>query len=247
MDRFLYINMTGARQVMDAKAITSHNIANINTPGYKAIEHAAIAREIRGPGAPSRVNAQTEQAGVNLSTGVLMGTGRDLDVAVRQENGWIVVQDNEGREALTRRGDLQLDSTGLLTTGDGYPVLGDGGQIAVPPHASLTIGEDGTISVIPLGQGPEAQVVVDRIRLVQVDEPDIFRMENGLFQVREGDLPPPDAGLRLISGHLESSNVNMAGALVDMIQLSRKWELQVKMMSNADENATKASELLRMS
>lgn len=248
MDRYLYVNMTGTRQVMDALAVTSQNIANVNTLAYKAIEHAALAREIEGRGAPTRVNSLTQEAGVNLAAGTLMPTGRDLDVAVRQENGWVVVQNAEGEEALTRRGDLQLDATGLLTTGAGHLVLGDGGPIAVPPHAKLTIGEDGTVSVVPLGQGPEAQAVVDRIRLVQVDTGHIRRHEDGLFGMAGDEpLPPPDADVKLVSGHLESSNVNMAAAVVDMISLARKFELQVRMMRNAEENAGKAAELLRMS
>ncbi|QOC21225.1 flagellar basal body rod protein FlgF [Wenzhouxiangella sp. AB-CW3] len=247
MDRSLYVNMTGTRQVMDAQAVTSHNIANANTPAYKAIEHAAVSREVSGPGAPTRVNTLTREAGVNLDAGTLMTTGRDLDVAVRQEEGWIVVQDPEGGESLTRRGDLQLDATGLLTTGDGHPVLGDGGQIAVPPHAKLTIGEDGTVSVVPMGQGPEAQAVVDRIRLVEVEAEQVRRREDGLFGVAEGPIPPASAEVKLLSGHLESSNVNMAEAMVDMIGLARKFELQVRMMRNAEENAGKAAELLRMS
>src|SRR5699024_7851510 len=138
-----------------------------------------------------------------------------------------------GGDALTRRGDLQLDANGLMTTGDGHPVMGDGGPIAVPPHAKLTIGGDGTVSVVPLGQGPEVQAVVGRIRLVDAADVALERGEDGLFRNAEGGVPPDDAGVRLTTGHLEGSNVNMAESMVDMIELSRQFEMQIRMMRTA--------------
>ena len=94
-----------------------------------------------------------------------MSTGRDLDVGV-QGAGWIAVQGADGREAYTRAGDLRVDPSGMLMNGAGQQVLGEGGPISVPPHTSLMIGADGTISIVPLGQGPETTALVGRIKLV---------------------------------------------------------------------------------
>jgi flagellar basal-body rod protein FlgF len=246
MDRLLYVSMNGASKVMDAQAANANNIANISTPGYKAIEHNAMTQRVEGDGLPTRHNSFTDASGVNFAPGTLMATGRDLDVAI-QGSGWLVVQGVDGDEALTRRGDLQLDSTGLLTTGDGHPVMGDGGPIAVPPNAKVTIGVDGTISVVPMGQGPEVQAEVARIRLVDASEVALRRGEDGLFRTADGVMPPDSANVRLITGHLEGSNVNTAEAMVQMIELSRQFELQVRMMRTAEENDSKAAELLRMS
>jgi flagellar basal-body rod protein FlgF len=186
------------------------------------------------------------EADVDFSAGNIMATGRDLDVAL-EGSAWMVVQSPEDGEALTRRGDLRLDANGLLKTGDGHPVMGDGGPIAVPPNSKMTIGNDGTISVVPLGQGPEVQAVVGRIRLVDGAGEQLVRGDDGLFRLQEGGVPPDDAEARLLTGHLEGSNVNMAESMVDMIELSRQFELQVRMMRTAEENGSKAAELMRMS
>jgi len=246
MDRLLYVSMTGAGKVMDSQAANANNIANATTPGYKAIEQAALSRPVEGAGLPTRVNSMAGTPGADFAPGTLMSTGPDLDVAL-QGSGWMVVQSPDGDEALTRRGDLQLDANGLMTTGDGHPVMGDGGPLAVPPNAKVTIGGDGTVSVVPLGQGPEVQAVVGRIRLVDGGEVGLERGEDGLFRGADGTLPPDDGSVRLLTGHLEGSNVNMAEAMVDMIELSRQFELQIRMMRTAEENGGKAAELLRMS
>lgn len=245
MDRLLYVSMTGTGKVMDSQAANAQNIANASTPGYKAIEQAALSSRVEGAGLSTRVNSVSRISGANFAPGDLMATGRDLDVAV-QGRGWMVVQSPDGGEALTRRGDLQLDANGLMTTGDGHPVMGDGGPIAVPPHAKLTIGGDGTVSVVPLGQGPDVQAVVGRIRLVDGSDVELARGEDGLFRAADGGVPPDDAGVRLLTGHLEGSNVNMAESMVDMIELSRQFEMQIRMMRTAEENDGKAAELLRM-
>ena len=246
MDRLLYVSMTGANQVMTGQAVTAHNIANLSTPGFKASLQEAVDREIQGHGLRSRVNVVSDHSRVDLAPGTLQATGRDLDVALRGD-GWMVVQAPDGTEALTRRGDLQVDATGLVTNGAGHPVLGDGGPIAVPPNSKLTIGQDGTISVIPLGQGPDIQAVIERIRLVRPDLATLDRGEDGLFRPQDGVIPPADAAVTLISGHLESSNVNLAQSMVEMIELSRQFELHVKMMRTADDNGARAAELMRLS
>lgn len=246
MDRLLYVSMTGANQVMTGQAVTANNIANLSTAGFKASLQEAVGREIEGPGLRSRVNVVSDHSRVDLSPGTLQATGRDLDVALRGD-AWMVVQGPDGGEALTRRGDLQVDATGLVTNGAGHPVLGDGGPIAVPPNSKLTVGQDGTISVVPLGQGPDIQAVIDRIRLVRPDPALLDRSDDGLFRLREGDIPPPDAAATLLSGHLETSNVNLAQAMVEMIEHSRQFELHVKMMRSADDNSARAAELMRLS
>lgn len=245
MDRLLYVSMTGANRVMEAQARNAQNLANVNTTAFKGALDSADARRIEGPGLPSRYNVQTRDSRPDLSPGPLQSTGRDLDVAVQGE-GWLMVQDAEGGEALTRRGDLQVDANGLLRTGNGDPVLGNNGPIAIPPYTQLTLGADGTVSIVPLGQGPQAQAVLDRIMLVSPDPGALERGTDGLFRAADGELPQPDADVRLASGQLEASNVNMAQAMVQMIELARQFEMQVKMMRNADENADTAAQLMRM-
>jgi len=173
-----------------------------------------------------------------------MSTGRDLDVGI-QGPGWIAVQGPDGREAYTRAGDLRVDPSGILMNGAGQTVLGEGGPISVPPNTSLLVGADGTISIVPVGQGPETTSQVGRIKLVNPPAETLVRGDDGLFRTADGTDAAPDASVRVATGVLESSNVNVADAMVNMIELSRHFDLQVKAMRTAEENAAAAAQLLK--
>ena len=200
---------------------------------------------MQGSGYASRVYATNATTGWDSTSGSLISTGRDLDVAV-QGAGFIAVQGQDGREAYTRAGDLRVDPNGLLLTGTGHQVLGDDGPVSVPPHSSVMIAADGTVSIVPLGQGPETTATVGRVKLVNPDEAALARGEDGLFRLNDGNDAPADAAIRLASGTLESSNVNAADAMVTMIELARHFELQVKAIRAAEENGAASAQLLRM-
>ncbi|MCP1726418.1 flagellar basal-body rod protein FlgF [Natronospira proteinivora] len=244
MDRMIYTGMTGAKQTMQAQAANSHNLANANTAGFRADLHAFQPEEVRGPGFASRVNAVSEGQGVDFTPGTMQTTEHELDVAV-QGQGWIAVQAPDGGEAYTRAGDLRLTANGNLVNGAGQPVMGDGGPIAIPPHDDMMIGGDGTISIVPQGQPPETMAVVERIKLVNPPLDEMEKSPDGLFRLADGGEAVADAEVELASGVLEGSNVNITTAMVNMIQLARQYETQVKMIQNADENAQAASNLLR--
>jgi flagellar basal-body rod protein FlgF len=244
MDRFLYISMSGAKETLRAQTVNNHNLANASTTGFRADLSAFQSRAVAGSGYASRAYATNATIGWDASQGSLISTGRDLDVGV-QGPGWIAVQGPDGREAYTRAGDLRIDPSGLLKNGAGQMVLGEGGPISVPPNTSLFIGADGTISIVPVGQGPETTSQVGRIKLVNPPAETLARGDDGLFRTVDGSDAPPDANVRLATGVLESSNVNIADAMVNMIELSRHFDLQVKAMRTAEENAAAAAQLLK--
>lgn len=245
MDRFLYVAMTGASETLRMQAANSHNLANVSTTGFREDLAAFQTRNVAGPGFASRAYATTGAAGWDSSTGAVQNTGRALDVAI-QGDGWLAVQAPDGREAYTRAGDLRIDPQGLLVNGAGHTLIGDGGPITMPPHASMQIGVDGTVSIVPLGSGPETTATVGRLKLVNPARADMSKSEDGLFRLRDGGDAPADAGVHLTAGALESSNVNVADAMVQMIELSRRFELEVKAMKAAEENGAVASQLLRI-
>jgi flagellar basal-body rod protein FlgF len=245
MDRFLYVAMTGASETLRLQATNNHNLANASTTGFRQDLASFQTREVAGPGHGSRAYATAGASGWNSSSGALQTTGRDLDVAV-QGAGWIAVQDADGREAYTRAGDLRIDAAGNMINGAGRTVLGDDGPLNVPPHASLQVGVDGSISIVPLGQGPETVATVGRIKLVAPADADLAKGEDGLFRRRDGNDAPGDASVRLATGALESSNVNAAEAMVQMIELARRFELEIKAVRTAEENGAAASQLLRL-
>jgi flagellar basal-body rod protein FlgF len=244
MDRFLYISMTGAKETLRAQTVNSHNLANASTTGFRADLSAFQSRAVVGSGHASRAYATNATTGWDATQGALTTTGRDLDLGINGP-GWMTVQGADGREAYTRAGALRVDPTGLLLDGSGRQVFGDGGPITVPPHTSLQIGGDGTISIVPVGQGPETTAQVGRIKLVNPPAELLARGEDGLFRMQDGTDAPADAAVRVSSGTLESSNVNIADAMVNMIELARHFDLQVKAMRTAEENAAATSQLLK--
>jgi flagellar basal-body rod protein FlgF len=245
MDKMLYIAMGGARQLLQAQAINSHNLANVNTTGFKADLQAFQGLALQGQGQASRVYTVDQGMGTDLAPGAQATTGRDLDVALRGP-GFIAVQASDGGEAYTRAGDLRLNANGLLQTGAGHLVLGENGPISVPPASKLEIGSDGTISIVPLGQNPNTMTSIDRIRLVNPATSRLAKGEDGLLRLPADEKAEPDAGVQLATGVLESSNVSATGALVDMIQLARQYEMQVKVMKTAEDNDAAATQLMRL-
>ncbi len=247
MDRMLYLAMTGAQQTMTAQAVNTNNLANVSTTGFKADLEQFRSMPVFGDGMPSRVYAMTERPGLDFTPGPLNSTGREMDVAVRGQ-GWIAVQAADGSEAYSRAGDLRLDAGGMLVTGAGRPVIGNGGgPIVVPPAEKLEIGVDGTISIRPVGQGANVLAEVDRIKLVNPALADLTKGEDGLIRTKDGVAPEADAGVQLISGALEGSNVSAVESMVKMIELSRSYELQIKAMKSAEETDASATSMMRLS
>jgi flagellar basal-body rod protein FlgF len=243
MDRGLYVAMTGAKQIMQAQAVNNHNIANINTVGFRADAVSFVSQPIYGPGYATRVNAVASDAGTDFSSGVMQSTSRDLDVAVNG-SGYIAVQGADGKEAYTRAGDLRVTVDGAVTTASGQPVLSESGPLNIPPSTTVTIGNDGTVSVVPLGLSPVAVSPSDRIKLVNPPAQSLQKGDDGLLRLKTGAKAETDPTVTLTSGVLESSNVNAAQSLINMIELQRLYELQVKSMNSTDQNEQTAEQLM---
>ena len=243
MDRGLYVAMTGAKQIMYAQAVNNGNIANADTVGFMADFVGFASAPIYGPGYPSRVNAVADGTGIDFRAGVMRETGRNLDIAVNG-SGYIAVQAPDGSEAYTRAGDLRVNANGMVTTMSGLPVLSNSGPVSVPPSTQVTIGADGTVSVVPLGLGPSAQSQVDRIKLVNPPPQNLVKGPDGLLHLVGGGKAKLDPTVTVTSGVLESSNVNAAQSLVNMIELQRLYDLQIKSMNSTDQNEQSAERLL---
>lgn len=244
MNKSLYVAMTGAQEILNAQAVNNFNLANVDTTGFKAELSAFQSQAVNGSGYASRVYATDHTTGWNSAAGPMITTGRPLDVAV-QGQGFIAVQGPNGQEAYTRNGDLHVEASGMLVTSTGQLVLGDSGPISVPPSASIKIGSDGTVSAVPLGQTPNTLVSVGRIKLVNPPSSSLVRASDGLFVMANGKTAPAEASVRLASGVLESSNVDVADAMVNMIDLARSFDLQVKVMHADKTNSAASSQLLQ--
>ncbi|WAJ69425.1 flagellar basal-body rod protein FlgF [Catenovulum adriaticum] len=253
MDKMLYIAASGAKQNLLNVSMQANNLANVKTIGFKADMAQARSMQAFGEGLPTRVFSMTERPAQNMAGGTLITTGRDLDIAI-QGDGWMAVQDNQGDEAYTRAGNLQITPEGMLTTARGNPVLGEGGPIILPvPVDKVEIGLDGSIVVRPQGAPANFLEDVDRIKLIKPDDDfQLDKKNDGLFRPKdqqEFELcgfcdASPD--VKIVKGALESSNVNAVSAMVDMVSLQRQFEMQTKMMKQAETIDQQSDALMRV-
>lgn len=248
MDRALYLATSGANQDMQALRLHANNLANANTTGFRADLQQARSIQAYGEGLPTRVFAMTERPGSDYTQGSVVTTGRDLDVTIAGE-GWLAVLDSKGQESYTRRGDLKIDPTGLLQTGSGHLLVGEGGApLILPlPISKVEVGHDGTVSVLPQGAPADAMEEIGRIKLVNPERTELYKDSDGLFKTHNQDfVAAADIGVSLAAGAVEGSNVNAVNEMTNLIDLQRHFEMQVKIMKTAEEMDRSAASLLRM-
>lgn len=247
MDRLIYTAMTGASQTLGRQAAVAHNLANVTTTGYKAEEHRLRAVQVQthnDPRAlPTRAFVVDASTHTDYSQGAVVYTGRMMDLTV-QSKGWIALAMPDGSEAYTRAGGLEVSVNGILQTRNGIPVQGDGGPITIPPDSKVHIADDGTVSVVPETGAQNTVNAIGRIKLVNPPEADLLRGGDGLFRLRGGEVAPAEPNVRLSPGYQEGSNVNPVTEMVTMISLARQFEMQIKMLQNADENDKSATQIL---
>jgi flagellar basal-body rod protein FlgF len=242
MEPILYKAARGALTGFDSQKVTANNMANSNTPGFKADLFVA-QQQLSNQQDPNKAPAFSK-LGINLTQGPLITTGRDLDVAV-QGDGWLAVQDSKGKEAYTRAGSLQINASGQLTTASGRVVLGDGGPIAIPAAQSIEIAADGTISIVPVGGKSNELAVLDRLKMVSIAPQNVMKNEEGLMQLKPGTGFSDNSKITLVHGALEGSNVNAVDEMVKMIDSGRGFESHLKIIQHVDENGQKLAQLLQ--
>jgi flagellar basal-body rod protein FlgF len=246
MDRLAYTALSGLRAAMSRQNVTASNLANASTPGFRAEMSAARTAWLTGADSHhTRAMADQEVLSADMASGPVNSTGRDLDVAIGGD-GLLAVQADNGDEAYTRRGDLVVSDTGLVTTGDGRPVMGEGGPLTLPPFDKVIIAGDGQVSIIPAGGDATQPQLVDRLKVVSPTGSQIAKGLDGLFRVIGGGTLPSDPEASVTAGALEGSNVNSSQALVDMIDASRAWETQVKLVTSVRDLDTDATRLMQL-
>lgn len=246
MDRLIYTAMTGAKHTLEQQATTSQNLSNASTTGFRAQIDSFRAVPIYGDGLPTRSFVVDATAGSDFTPGPIQQTGNSLDVAV-EGSGWITVQSDDGSEAYTRNGQLQVSINGILQTSTGVPVAGVGGPISVPPNVTLTIGADGTVSSVDNTSTPVNVTTLGKIKLVNPPTQNLTRGEDGLFRTKDGTTPDADATVTVAGGALEGSNVHLVDSMVNMINLSRQFDLHITMLKTAETMDNSAEQIMTLS
>jgi len=243
MDKALFVGMGGQNNAIRELEMLSNNLANVNTPGFRADFETVKQHHIQESGMESRVYSSLGGTYTDFKQGPILQTGRDLDTAV-SGRGMFTVQSKTGKEGYTRAGNFEISSDGFLTTASGDMVLGTSGAIQIPNAERLEIGADGTISIKPVGETD--LVTIGRLKLVNPDYNNLEKGVDGLFYDRNGGVLEPDNNLKVVTGSLEGSNVNPVDTLIKLIDLSRNYEIHSNFIKNLSEQSAESNKLLDM-
>ena len=239
MDKLIYTAMTGAERAFHAQQVHANNLANADTQGFRADYEVAGSQKVPGYGYDANLQSQGSSDVVTQRSGALRETGRDLDVAITGEGYFAVAYG--GSEAYTRAGAIEIDAEGALTV-HGRALLGDGGPIVLPPHRAVAIASDGTISVLP--EDGNAMQDVDRLKLVDGDTA-MRKNSDGLLLPRTGGTLEASDTVRVRGRTLEGSNVRAVEEMVAVMDISRQFELQMKLYAAADRMTDAGNRLIR--
>jgi flagellar basal-body rod protein FlgF len=246
MDKVIYLAAQAAKSLMARQDNVASNLANVSTPGFRAQMMALRSAPIQGPGLGVREFAAETVTGFNAGAGAINNTGRDLDVAV-EGDGWLSVEGANGREAYTRSGSLQVNADGELVNSAGRAVLSDAGaRIEVPAAHRVQIEGDGSVTALPLDPKNKAVQNLGRIKLVDPPSNTLVRGDDGLFRLRNGQPADRSERVRVTSGALETSNVNAAETMVQMISAAKQFEANLKVITTAEQNAQTARSLFTL-
>jgi len=244
IDRFAFTAMTGAKHAMGQLATTTHNMANLQTPGFREMLSMFRAVPVDGASADSRAFVVDSTPGADWSPGSVSPTGNPLDVAIKDQ-GLFVVRRGDGQEAYTRSGKFHLDAQGFLVTSAGLNVLDDqGSEIQIPEGSEdIQILANGTVRVTLPGQMFDTTVA--RLKLVNPMPHTLERLPDGLFGCTE-ELEASD-DVNVLQGSIEGSNVNAAQAMVQMIAQNRLFDLNIRLIEAAEQNSKTAGTLMSLS
>ncbi len=234
----IYTALTGLTARTRAQAVTANNLANAQTAGFRRELVVAEGRYLDGGTTTTRSQVGAPSSSTSRTPGRDVATGRPLDVALAGD-AWLAVQADGGGEAYTRRGDLRINPNGVLETGDGHPVLGRGGvPLTVPAGTALAVLPDGTLTT----QIGDTVRIIDRMKLV--GGAGLEKRLDGLFGAPSA--VAEDLSARLTSGTLEGSNVETAGGIAEIVEQSRGFEVNARLLGVAKEIDERTAKLMNV-
>jgi flagellar basal-body rod protein FlgF len=251
MDRLVFTSSATIKEQATARHVLVNDLANVSTVGFKSSYDVALTSvKVEGAGFASRYQAQSmARDTIRMDPGPIVATARPMDVAMSAATV-LTVQAPNGDQAFTRRGDLRVNIQGQLENGSGHLVLGEDGPIAIPPGLLVSINADGSIYARdPAQVGPAPDVPIGQLRLRDASSVTLSRREDGLFKVTDKpdgtDIAVSDQLPQVIPGALEGSNVSAVEAMTRLIDHSRSFESQIRIikeMKGLDESGASMME-----
>ncbi|MBI5058330.1 flagellar basal-body rod protein FlgF [candidate division KSB1 bacterium] len=228
MIKGIHTSAAAMRIGMARQDLNANNLANADTAGFKRdrlfVHELVAARMSSNDHDLSAVEAASR---TDLSAGALNPTSDPLHCALQGKDMFVV--SNGQQELYTRSGRFQRNSDGILLDADGRKVQGEGGDISLP---------NGTVTISPTGEISVNAVLIDRLRVVQVEDSATLRKAGASsFVTAPGGAPPaPSANPTVMQGFLESSNVDSVREMVEMISTARNYEMNAKLLTAQDDS-----------
>ena len=253
MERLAFNSSAAITEMRLARQVLANEMANMTTTGFKrSFEVSMKAFKADGGGFDSSFQPQAAHMDfIQLKPGPLIATGRDLDIHLN-DHTVLGVQAPNGETAFTRRGELQVSVDGVLQTGNGHPVMGEGNTpITVSPDLKVSIADDGGVYVSnPSQPGIQTQELVGNLMLRDASETPLTRREDGLFKAHDkpsgSDFASGPMKVSVISQALEGSNVNPQEAMVKLIEQARMFEQQVRMVKSSHDNDQAGASMMKL-
>lgn len=246
MDRLIFTAFSGLNGSLVTQRVIASNMANAQTIGFRADSVATTPVTLKGgAGLEPRALGEARVRGADMRGGVLVETGRPLDVAVTGDL-LLAVQADDGAEAYTRRGDLSIAASGVLQNGEGRPVVGEDGPVTVPPALEVSIAADGGVIARDPATPEAPPQRIGRLKLASPAGSRIAKGLDGLFRVVGGGILPADAAGSVTPGALEQSNVRPSEVLVQMVEAQRLFDIRTKLISTARDLDEGGAALMRL-
>lgn len=251
MDRSIFTAMSSIKQLDSMKLKNSNALANAATVGFKeTYTFATQTARVAGAGYSRFVPMNRSNDELVINSGPLITTGKKLDIYLKGKTV-LGVQTSDGNTAFTRRGDLMVDAAGFLTTANGHTVLGDGGgAIAVPNGLDLSVADDGSILATDPSLPEAPPTLVGNLLLRDSEGTRLVRRVDGLFEAmgsggQGGDFESGPTPPSVQAGAIEGSSINVAEKLVNFMDMSRSFEMRIKIISEMKELDSSGATMMR--
>ena len=245
MERLVQIASNAMRLHAENQRLVTAGLANQNTIAFKRDYANSSSAYFNGAEGQDRVYPTRSENSVDLDVGKIIPTENPLDVAI-EGNGFIAGKKENGEDVLSRRGDFRVGADRVLRNGENLIIQGDAGPITIPSYETIEVSRDGSILVRPPGAEPTtAPLAVGRIKLVNTPANNVEKGVDGLLRTRDKSVPQTDATITVNPKGLESSNINPIETMVEMLNSSRSFELNVKLLATAKELDSETAKLMR--